>query len=93
METLHDMQREQPELFADSKFRIGVKGEQERSRLKYFGSYTGPDPETLRTLEVNCQAWFADPRSFWENPKHLAIGTSTPGELVAFYINAKSDDS
>jgi hypothetical protein len=93
MKILHDMQRERPELFAESRFKIGIKGEQERSRLKYFGSYAGPDPDTLHTLEVNCQTWAAEPLSFWKVPKHPALGTSMPGELVAIYINAKSDDS
>jgi hypothetical protein len=93
MQILHDMQREQPELFAESRFKIGIKGEQERSRLKYFGSYAGPDSDTLRTLEANCQTWAADPLSFWKVSKHPALSTSTPGELVAIYINAKSDDT
>jgi hypothetical protein len=93
MQILHDMQREQPELFAESRFKIGIKGEQERSRLKYFGSYAGPDADTLRTLEANCQTWAADPLSFWKVSKHPALSTSTPGELVAIYINAKSDDT
>ncbi|KAM0714657.1 hypothetical protein Q7P37_009955 [Cladosporium fusiforme] len=93
METLHDMQRELPGVFSDLRFKIGMKGEQDTARLKYFGSYAGPDPETLRTLEANYQVWAANPLLFWKNPSHTVLGTSAPGELVAIYINTKSDDA
>lgn len=93
MKTLHNMQRDQPELFADLRFKIGIKGDRERSRLKHFGSYAGPDPETLRTLELNYQTWATEPLSFWTIPHRPALGSSTPGELVATFINAQSDDS
>lgn len=93
METLNDMQGEAPELFAESRFKITVRGSQDRSRLQHFGSYEGTDPETLYTLALNCQTWAERPLSFWEVPRHAASSTSAPGEMVAIYLNAKSDDT
>lgn len=93
METLNDMQGEAPELFAESRFKITVRGSQDQSRLRYFGSYEGTDPETLSMLALNCQTWAERPLSFWEVPRHAASSTSAPGEMVAIYLNAKSDDT
>jgi hypothetical protein len=93
METLHEMQGESPELFAALRFKIGMKGEQEHSRVKHFGSYKGPDATTCQILEARFHYWAIEPHTFWNNPAHVIQGSSAPGDLIAIYISARSDDS
>jgi len=93
MEILHEMQSEHPENFSTLRFKIGVRGEREQSRVKHFGSYAGPDETTLQTLLANFNHWKVNPHLFWSNPAHALQGTSATGELIALYVNARSDDS
>jgi hypothetical protein len=93
METLHEMQAESPDLFSALRFKIGIKGGQEQSRVKYFASYAGPDATTCQILDARFQHWAIEPQAFWNNPAHLVQGSSATGELIAIYVNAKSDDS
>jgi hypothetical protein len=82
METLHTMQKEQPEKFLAVRFKI----------IQNYGSYEGPDPLTRQLLETHLQNWANDPESFWKYPMEPFWGTSATGELVAFYMNARSGD-
>jgi hypothetical protein len=93
MEVLHEMQFTQPELFSTLRFRIGIRGEQDQLRIRNFGLYEGPDIMTRQILFAKTQHWTIDPYAFWSNPTHSARGTSSTGELIALYINAKSGDS
>ena len=83
METLHKMQKEQPEKFLTERF----KG------LQHYGSYEGPDDLTRQLLDTHVPVWADDPHAFWKNPMDPFWGTSATGELVAFYMNARSGDS
>ncbi|KAM0720781.1 hypothetical protein Q7P37_003066 [Cladosporium fusiforme] len=93
MEVLHDMQREQPEFFSTLSFKVGRRGDQEQSRIKHFGSYEGLDAMTRQCLLMNAHHWINDPSTFWYSPAHPFHGSSATGELIALYMNAKSDDS
>ena len=93
MEVLHEMQFTQPELFSTLRFRIGIRGEQDQLRIRNFGLYEGPDIMTRQILFAKTQHWTIDPYAFWSNPTYSARGTSSTGELIALYINAKSGDS
>lgn len=41
----------------------------------------------------NFHHWTVNPHAFWSNPAHVLQGTSATGELIALYVNARSDDS
>jgi hypothetical protein len=92
METLHTMQKEQPEKFLAVRFKINTKVEREQWEIQNYGSYEGPDPLTRQLLETHLQNWANDPESFWKYPMEPFWGTSATGELVAFYMNARSGD-
>jgi hypothetical protein len=93
METLHKMQKEQPEKFLTVRFKIGTKVEREQWGLQHYGSYEGPDDLTRQLLDTHVPVWADDPHAFWKNPMDPFWGTSATGELVAFYMNARSGDS
>lgn len=92
MEILHTMQREQPNMFSGARFKIEPKAERAQEKIQCFRSFIGPDELTRELLETNLHDWDANPRAFWRNPEAPFWGTSPTGELVAFYLNARSGD-
>lgn len=92
MEILHIMQKEQPDKFSGIRFKIEPRVEREKSKMQHFGSYEGPDNLTYQLLNNNLHTWNANPHAFWDNPTNPFWGISPTGELVAFYLNAKSGD-
>ncbi|KAK0256994.1 hypothetical protein LTR35_018248 [Friedmanniomyces endolithicus] len=72
LETLHVLQKAEPNRFRSSKFKIQKKGQHDESRIKNFTSYSGPDLMTRAVLEGNAVKWMQNPLTFWSYPgQHL----------------------
>ncbi len=96
LETLHVLQKAEPNRFRSSKFKIQKKGQHDESRIKNFTSYSGPDLMTRAVLEGNAVKWMQNPLTFWSYPgQHLenASSISPPARLVEAYISAHCDDA
>ncbi|KAK4950140.1 hypothetical protein LTR10_011117 [Elasticomyces elasticus] len=74
LETLHNLQRTQPDRFEGLGYKIQKRGYREDARVKNFFSYDGPDKITRKLLDGCAHSWAQSPQSFWQGSTAVRLG-------------------
>ncbi|KAK3617358.1 hypothetical protein LTR22_026761 [Elasticomyces elasticus] len=93
LETLHNLQRTQPDRFEGLGYKIQKRGYREDARVKNFFSYDGPDEITRKLLDGCADSWAQSPQSFWQGSTVTMQDDVSPARLVELYINTQCDDA